>query len=158
MKRRDFLKLSAGAAVLAQFPLALAGDKSVTKVVKTDAEWRAQLTDMQYKILRKAGTERAYTGPDWDTKDDGVYHCAGCDTPLYSSATKYESGTGWPSFWQPIKEENIGVHLDFKLIYPRKEVRCAVCDGHLGHVFKDGPPPTGLRYCMNGYAMVFKPA
>ena len=124
-------------------------------VVKSDDEWREQLTDEQYRVTRKHGTERAFTGPDWDQKDDGTYNCVCCDAPLFSSETKFDSGTGWPSFFQPIDENSVAAHDDRSLFRKRTEIRCANCDAHLGHVFPDGPEPTGQRYCMNGQAMVF---
>ena len=123
------------------------------KVQKTDAEWRAQLTPEAYKITRKHGTERAFTGPNWDAKDKGTYMCVGCGLPLFLSETKYDSGTGWPSFYAPAEKENIATKDDSSLFMRRTEVLCARCDAHLGHVFPDGPKPTGLRYCMNGHAL-----
>ena len=123
------------------------------KIHKTDAEWRAQLSPEAYKILRKHGTERAFTGPNWDSKEKGVYVCAACGLPLFASDTKYDSGTGWPSFYAPVEKENVATKDDNTLFSRRTEVLCARCEGHLGHVFPDGPKPTGLRYCMNGYAM-----
>ena len=122
----------------------------------TEAEWRAKLTPEQFQVLRKHGTERAGSSPLNEEHRVGVFKCAGCGTPVYRSEAKFESGTGWPSFFAPI-EGAIETSTDFKLIYPRTEVHCRVCGGHLGHVFKDGPKPTGLRYCMNGVAMKFEP-
>ncbi|HMQ57137.1 MAG TPA: peptide-methionine (R)-S-oxide reductase MsrB [Rhizobiaceae bacterium] len=127
------------------------------EIEKTEAEWRAILDEAQYAVLREEATERAFTSPLNDEKRKGVFHCAGCDLPLYSSDTKYDSGTGWPSFWAPL-DNAVATSTDYKLIYPRTEVHCRRCGGHLGHVFNDGPQPTGLRYCMNGVAMTFKPA
>ena len=125
----------------------------------SDAEWKKKLTPEEYYVLREHGTERAGTSKLNAEKRNGTYVCAGCDHPLYSSEHKYESGTGWPSFYQPIKAEGaVGTSKDYKLIIPRTEVHCANCGGHLGHVFDDGPQPTGLRYCMNGVAMDFIPA
>jgi peptide-methionine (R)-S-oxide reductase len=123
----------------------------------SEAEWKERLTPEQFAVLREEGTEPPWSSPLNKEKRKGVYHCAGCDQALYSSETKYESGTGWPSFYAPI-EGGVATSTDYKLIYPRTEVHCARCGGHLGHVFDDGPPPTGLRYCMNGVALAFKPA
>jgi peptide-methionine (R)-S-oxide reductase len=123
----------------------------------TDEEWRERLTPAQYRILRQHGTEPAGTSPLNAEKRPGTYHCAGCDHTLFSSETKYESYTGWPSFWEPL-EGAIGTQEDRSFFMVRTEVHCANCGGHLGHVFEDGPPPTGLRYCMNGLALAFHPA
>lgn len=123
----------------------------------TDAEWKARLTPEQYRVLRGHGTERAGTSPLNEEKRAGTYHCAGCGHPLFDAAAKYESGSGWPSFYQPLNEGAVGKGVDHKLGYPRVEIHCANCGGHLGHVFEDGPPPTGLRYCMNGVSLAFKP-
>jgi peptide-methionine (R)-S-oxide reductase len=127
------------------------------EVEKTDAEWRAQLTPQQYEILRKEGTERPGSSPLLKEHRKGVFACAGCDLPLFSSETKFESGTGWPSFFRPLPHA-VATALDRSLLIPRTEVHCRRCGGHLGHVFHDGPPPTGLRYCMNGVALTFRPA
>jgi len=127
------------------------------RVVLTDEQWKAKLPTKSYYITRHDGTEPAYTGENWDRHDNGIYRCIGCDTALYDSATKFESGTGWPSFWQPISKRNIVQTTDRSLIEERIAVNCARCNAHLGHVFDDGPDPTGLRYCMNAGAMRFAP-
>ena len=123
------------------------------KVEKTDAEWRQELTPEQYHILREHGTERPGTSEFLDVKDDGMFHCAGCGAALFSTDTKFESGSGWPSFYEPAVAEAVDVHTDTSHGMVRTEVRCASCGGHLGHVFDDGPQPTGLRYCINGCAL-----
>ncbi len=127
------------------------------EVTKSEGEWRRILTPAQFYVLRDHGTERAGTSALDDEKRNGMFHCAGCDLALYSSAAKYDSGTGWPSFWQPLPKA-IGTSVDTSFFSTRTEVHCRRCGGHLGHVFEDGPAPTGLRYCMNGVAMKFKPA
>jgi len=129
--------------------------KGIKKVTKTDAEWKGQLTSEQYNVLRQKGTEYAFSSPLNDVHDKGVFQCAACELPLFTSEQKFDSGTGWPSFWAPIKKENVIEDVDRTLGMTRTEVSCAQCDGHLGHVFDDGPKPTGLRYCMNGVAMKF---
>lgn len=126
------------------------------KITKSEAEWRAELTPEQFYVLRQHGTERAFSGPNWDTKDAGIYHCAGCGKALFQSDTKYDSCTGWPSFYKPIEDGAVTEHVDRSHFMTRTEIRCADCGGHLGHVFPDGPQPTGLRYCMNGTAMNFE--
>lgn len=154
--RRAMLAFSVGALAV------MAGAKRMTaaesfEVMKSEAEWRKILTPAQYRVLREEDTERAGSSPLDREKRKGTFHCAGCDLPLYSSKTKYDSGTGWPSFWEPLPNA-IGTKPDWGILGKRTEVHCRRCGGHLGHVFNDGPKPTGKRYCMNGLAMVFKPA
>jgi len=126
------------------------------KIIKTDAEWRAQLSDLAYKVTRKHGTERAGTHDNFP-KTPGTFRCVCCDAPLFDQSAKFESGTGWPSFFQPIDPETVATQVDRGFFMVRTEVHCARCEAHLGHVFPDGPAPTGLRYCMNGVAMRFDP-
>ena len=163
MHRRTFLAVLSSAPVTLAACAAGADEPSqgrstepAFEVTKTDAEWRTLLTKDQYQVLRKHGTERAGSSPLDDEHRPGMFHCAGCDLPLYASQTKFDSGTGWPSFTAPLPNA-IGTSVDRSLFAARTEVHCRRCGGHLGHVFDDGPPPTGQRYCMNGAAMIFKP-
>ncbi|WP_420243182.1 peptide-methionine (R)-S-oxide reductase MsrB [Roseiterribacter gracilis] len=161
MDRREFLTGTAAIAVLAtiggsMFGSAKAAEGEKFEITKSDAEWKQILSPAAYNVLREHGTERAGTSPLNAEKRKGLFHCAGCDLPVYSSDTKFESGTGWPSFWAPLQNA-VGTSTDKKFFMTRTEVHCRRCGGHLGHVFDDGPAPTGKRYCMNGVAMTFKP-
>ena len=128
------------------------------KVDKTEQEWRTELTPEQYEVLRKQGTERAFSGAYWDEKAAGVYRCAGCGAELFSSDTKYDSGTGWPSFYEPAESEAVDTETDRSMFMKRTEVHCARCGGHLGHIFDDGPQPTGKRYCINSCSLELDPS
>jgi peptide-methionine (R)-S-oxide reductase len=157
MNRRRFFALAfgtGGALTLAGRGVAAGGDFEVTH---SKAEWKAMLSDLEYRVMREEGTEPAFSSPLDKQYADGIYHCRGCDLPVYSSEHKYDSGTGWPSFWTSLPDA-IGTKRDFKLIYPRTECHCRRCGSHLGHIFNDGPQPTGKRHCLNGVSLVFKPA
>lgn len=159
--RRTFTGLALAAPFLASCGGAGVADirkEKQFRVTKTEAQWRRQLTRAEYYVLREAGTERPYSSPLDKEKRKGTFVCAGCGNRLYSSAHKYDSGTGWPSFWQAIDTGAVGTSTDYKIGYPRTEVHCADCGGHLGHIFGDGPKPTGKRHCINGVAMDFVPA
>ncbi len=155
--KRNFLKLFLGSASALALSSAQALAEKIEKLVLTEAEWKKRLSEQEFYILRKAGTERPFTSPLNNEKRKGSFHCAGCDLELFKSEAKYDSGTGWPSFFDVIPGR-VETKTDYVLIYPRTEYHCTRCGGHHGHVFKDGPKPTGLRYCNNGIALKFKPA
>ncbi|MCC7040151.1 MAG: peptide-methionine (R)-S-oxide reductase MsrB [Burkholderiales bacterium] len=157
MTRRHFLHRSAAVAAASALPVAGARAAAPGTITKTPDEWRRTLTAEQFHVLREEGTERPFTSPLNDEKRKGTFACAGCATPLFTSDTKFDSGTGWPSFWAPIPGA-LATKVDYKLLYPRTEYHCRRCGGHQGHVFDDGPKPTGQRYCNNGIALKFIPA
>ncbi|GAA4216878.1 peptide-methionine (R)-S-oxide reductase [Sagittula marina] len=156
MNRRIFLGTGA-ASVLAAALTTRTQAAGGFEVTRTEQEWRAMLSALEYKVMRKEGTERAFTSPLNDEKRDGTFLCKGCDLPLYPSETKYESGTGWPSFWKPL-DNAVETKADRKFFMVRTEVHCRRCGSHLGHIFDDGPEPTGERHCLNGVSLTFKPA
>ena len=156
MQRRRFLGgalagLGAGVAPEVQA-------EETFEVTRTKEEWKARLSDLEYRVMRQEGTEPAFSSPLHDLKTEGTYSCRGCDQPLYSSEHKFDSGTGWPSFYRAVAEDAVATKRDWKLIVPRTEVHCARCGSHLGHIFDDGPPPTGKRHCINGVSLVFREA
>ncbi len=166
MKRRTFLQAALASAVVLSLPRLLDAqtqgtkhmiETTITRITKSDSEWRNSLTPQQYDVLRNEGTERSFSSSLNKQYDKGQYICAGCSLPLFDSATKFDSGTGWPSFYQPI-EGHTEIKRDFKMILPRSEYHCIRCGGHHGHVFNDGPEPTGQRWCNNGVALQFIPA
>ena len=157
MQRRQLLTWMGSAAVVLFAARAGFAEGKGFKVSKPDEEWKKELSPDAYRVLRQHGTEPAFTSPLNTEHRHGVFNCAGCHSKLFASDAKFDSGTGWPSFFQPIEKDAVGTTTDYKLIYPRTEVHCATCGGHLGHVFEDGPKPTGLRYCMNGVALEFTP-
>ena len=153
MLRRTFFALTGAGLAATALPRALTAAEGNFEVTRTEAEWKAMLTDLEYKVMRKEGTERAFTSPLNDNKAAGTYICRGCDLPLYSSEQKYDSGTGWPSFWAPIAEDAVETKQDRSLFMVRTECHCRRCGSHLGHIFDDGPQPTGKRHCINGVSL-----
>jgi methionine-R-sulfoxide reductase len=154
---KDALECAPGEISACGLPSNVVIDMSKAKVQRSDAEWRQQLTPLQYHVARQQGTEPPFKNEFWDSKKDGVYFCVGCDTPLFDSKTKFDSGTGWPSFYQPIEKSFVGELVDRSHGMVRTEVHCNVCGSHLGHVFRDGPRPTRLRYCINSASLRFMP-
>ncbi|HKL55626.1 MAG: peptide-methionine (R)-S-oxide reductase MsrB [Roseovarius sp.] len=157
MNRRSFIATT----LIAGTGLSLAGRSGAGEgfeITRSEAEWKAMLSDAEYAVMREEGTERAYSSPLHDLKTEGTYLCRGCDLPLYSSAHKFDSKTGWPSFWQAIDADAVGTKRDWKLVIPRTECHCSRCGSHLGHIFDDGPEPTGKRHCINGVSLKFKAA
>ncbi|MEY3775145.1 MAG: Peptide methionine sulfoxide reductase MsrB [Verrucomicrobiota bacterium] len=154
---KDALECAPGEISACGLPSNVVIDMSKAKVQRTDAEWRQRLTPLQYHVARQQGTEPPFRNEFWDSKKDGVYFCVGCDTPLFDSQTKFDSGTGWPSFYQPIEKSFVGELVDRSHGMVRTEVHCNVCGSHLGHVFRDGPRPTRLRYCINSASLRFMP-
>ena len=157
MNRREFLVTTASAAAIGCGSAAYAASEQRFEVTRTKAEWKAMLTKLEYKVMRKEGTERSGSSPLDKNYSPGIYACRGCDLPLYSSETKFDSGTGWPSFWQSLPNA-IGTKADRVLLTVRTEAHCRRCGSHLGHIFNDGPKPTGKRHCLNGVSLVFRPA
>jgi peptide-methionine (R)-S-oxide reductase len=159
LRSQQLFAAAIAAARLSIVPVSANGEllpaASVDKVVKTDAEWKAQLSPLSYQVTRQEGTERSFSGAYWNLEEAGIFRCICCDTALFSSKTKFDSGTGWPSFWQPIAGQNVAEITDHSAFMTRTAVACARCDAHLGHVFDDGPKPTGLRYCMNSVSLKF---
>lgn len=157
-RRSALALLGGGAASLALVACGRSAEAKSFPVSRSEAEWRKRLTKAEFYVLREEGTERAFSSPLDKEKRAGTFACAGCGNAVYSSKHKYDSGTGWPSFWQPIRSGAVGTSTDYKIGVPRTEVHCARCGGHLGHIFNDGPRPTGKRHCINGVALDFKPA
>ena len=161
INRRDMFKagLAVGLGIIAKtsglLPALASDTQEGFEITKSDEEWKSILTPIQYRVLRQEATEPPFHNSFHDSKAQGRYDCAGCDLPLFSSDAKFDSKTGWPSFWQPISDSAVGTKTDWKLVYPRTEVHCSRCGGHLGHIFKDGPKPTGLRYCINSASLKF---